>query len=146
VAIGILMVVMLRRTVFGYRVYAIGSNENAALMAGVPVRAVRIAVYMLSGMFAAVAGLCVLGYSGSSFANVGVQYMLASIIAVILGGTPVSGGKGGYGGTMVGAMMLVVLQSILTTLNIDEAGRQMIFGATLLVLMLFYGRGRSLRG
>jgi ribose transport system permease protein len=146
VAIGILMVVMLRRTVFGYRVYAIGSNENAALMAGVPVRAVRIAVYMLSGMFAAVAGLCVLGYSGSSFANVGEQYMLASIIAVILGGTPLSGGKGGYGGTMVGAMMLVVLQSILTTLNIDEAGRQMIFGATLLVLMLFYGRGRSLRG
>ena len=146
VAIGILMAVMLRRTVFGYRVYAIGSNENAALMAGVPVRAVRISVYMLSGMFAATAGICVLGYSGSSFANVGEQYMLASIIAVILGGTPLSGGKGGYGGTMVGAMMLVVLQSILTTLNIDEAGRQMIFGATLLVLMLFYGRGRSLRG
>ncbi|MHA7885538.1 MAG: ABC transporter permease, partial [Nitratireductor rhodophyticola] len=61
------------------------------------------------------------------------------------GGTPLSGGKGGYTGTMAGAVLLVVLQSILTTINIDESGRQMVFGATLLVLMLFYGRGRGLR-
>ena len=54
--------------------------------------------------------------------------------------------KGGYTGTMAGAVLLVILQSILTTINIDEAGRQIVFGATLLVLMLFYGRGRAMRG
>ncbi|MDV2966652.1 ABC transporter permease [Nitratireductor aquimarinus] len=145
IGVGLLMAFILYRTVFGQRIYAIGSNEQAAFMAGVPVRRTRIALFMLSGVFAAIAGLCLLGYSGSSFANVGEQYMLPSIIAVVFGGTPLSGGKGGYTGTMAGAVLLVVLQSILTTINIDESGRQMVFGATLLVLMLFYGRGRGLR-
>jgi ribose transport system permease protein len=145
-AIGVLMAVILKRTLFGYRVYAIGSNENAARMAGVPADLIRVCLFMFSGMFAAVAGFCILGYSGSSFSNVGAQYMLSSIIAVVLGGTSLSGGKGGYTGTMAGATLLVLLQSILTTLNIEEAGRQFAFGATLLVLMLFYGRGKALRG
>ncbi|WP_349366364.1 MAG: ABC transporter permease [Nitratireductor rhodophyticola] len=145
IGVGLLMAFILHRTVFGQRIYAIGSNEQAAFMAGVPVRRMRVSLFMLSGVFAAIAGLCLLGYSGSSFANVGEQYMLPSIIAVVFGGTPLSGGKGGYTGTMAGAVLLVVLQSILTTINIDESGRQMVFGATLLVLMLFYGRGRGLR-
>lgn len=145
IGVGLLMAFILHRTVFGQRIYAIGSNEQAAFMAGVPVRRMRVALFMLSGVFAAITGLCLLGYSGSSFANVGEQYMLPSIIAVVFGGTPLSGGKGGYTGTMAGAVLLVVLQSILTTINIDESGRQMVFGATLLVLMLFYGRGRGLR-
>lgn len=145
VAIGLAMAFLLGRTVLGHRIYAIGSNEQAAFMAGVPVKIVRIALFMLSGVFAAIAGICLLGYSGSSFANVGEQYMLPSIIAVVFGGTPLSGGKGGYTGTMAGAVLLVILQSILTTVNIDESGRQMVFGATLLVLMLFYGRGRAMR-
>lgn len=144
--IGVFMAFLLRRTVFGYRIFAIGSNEQAAYMAGVPVKVVRTSLFVLSGIFAALAGLCLLGYSGSSFANVGEQYMLPSIIAVVFGGTPLSGGKGGYTGTMAGAVLLVTLQSILTTINIDDSGRQMVFGLTLLVLMLFYGRGRSMRG
>jgi ribose transport system permease protein len=140
------MAFLLNRTVFGTRIYAIGSNEQAAYMAGVPVKLVRVALFMLSGAFAALAGVLLLGYSGTSFANVGEQYMLASIIAVVLGGTPLAGGKGGYTGTMAGAVLLVILQSILTTINIAESGRLMVFGATLLVLMLFYGRGRAMRG
>ncbi|MFX3680737.1 ABC transporter permease [Oceaniradius stylonematis] len=146
IGIGAFMAFLLRRTVFGHRIYAIGSNEHAAAMAGVPVRLMRVSLFILSGMFAAIAGICLLGYSGQSFANVGEQYMLPSIIAVVFGGTPLSGGKGGYTGTMAGAVLLVILQSILTTINIDEAGRQIVFGATLLVLMLFYGRGRAMRG
>lgn len=145
VAIGLLLAFVLSRTVYGYRIYAIGSNEQAAHMAGVPVAAVRVSLFVLSGVFAAIAGICLLGYSGSSFANVGEQYMLPSIIAVVFGGTSLAGGKGGYTGTMAGAVMLTVLTGILTTINIDESGRQMIFGATLLLLMLFYGRGRALR-
>ncbi|MCA1491588.1 ABC transporter permease [Sinorhizobium alkalisoli] len=145
IAVGLLMAFMLHRTVFGHRIYAIGSNEHAAHMAGVPVRPMRIALFVISGMFAALAGLCLLGYSGSSFANVGEQYTLTSIIAVVFGGTSLAGGKGGYTGTMAGAVLLVILQGILTTVNIDESGRQMVFGATLLLLMTFYGRGRAMR-
>jgi ribose transport system permease protein len=145
VAIGVLLALLLSRTVYGHRVYAIGSNEQAAHMAGVPVAVVRVSLFVLSGVFASIAGICLLGYSGSSFANVGEQYMLPSIIAVVFGGTSLAGGKGGYTGTMAGAMMLTVLTAILTTVNIDESGRQMIFGATLLALMLFYGRGRAMR-
>jgi ribose transport system permease protein len=146
IAIGLFMAFLLKRTVFGYRIYAIGSNEQAAFMAGVPVKTIRVGLFVLSGAFAALAGVCLLGYSGSSFSNVGEQYMLPSIIAVVLGGTPLAGGKGGYTGTMAGAVLLVILQSILTTVHIDDSGRQMVFGATLLVLMLFYGRGRAMRG
>ena len=142
--LGIFISWLLKRTVFGHRIYAIGSNENAAYMAGVPVRLIRIGIYTCSGIFAAVAGICLLGYSGASFANVGDQYTLTSIIAVVFGGTSLAGGKGEYIGTMFGAILLVILQSILVTVNIDESGRQMIFGGTLIVLMIFYGRGKRL--
>ncbi len=145
IAIGLALAFLLGRTVLGQRIYAIGANEPAAVMAGVPVKAVRVVLFVLSGIFAAIAGICLLGYSGSSFANVGEQYMLPSIIAVVLGGTPLAGGKGGYTGTMAGAVLLVILQSILTTVNIDESGRQMVFGVTLVALMLVYGRGRAMR-
>ncbi len=145
IAIGIAIALLLKRTLFGQNIYAIGSNEHAAYMAGVPVKRVRIGIYTCSGLFAAVAGLCLLGYSGASFANVGDQYSLSSIIAVVFGGTSLAGGKGSYWGTMLGAILLVILQSILTTINIPEFGRQMIFGSTLLILMTFYGRGKGLR-
>ena len=73
-------------------------------------------------------------------------YMLPSVIAVVIGGTSLAGGAAVYTGTMAGALLLVLLQSILTTLDIEPFGRQIIFGATLLVLMLVYGRQRRLRG
>ena len=139
------LVFLLKHTVYGLRIYAIGTNENAAKMTAVPVEFIRISLFVLSGMFAALAGVCLLGYSGSSFANVGEQYILPSIIAVVFGGTSLAGGKGGYVGTALGAILLIVLQSILITIRIDESGRQMIFGATLLLLMVFYGRGKMLR-
>ena len=144
--IALFMAFLLHRTVLGYRIYAVGSNEVTAYMTGIPVKTIRVCVYMFCGMFAALAGVCLLGYSGSSFSNVGDQYQLPSIIAVVLGGTSLAGGRGAYTGTIAGAVLLIVLQSLLTTLNIDEAGRQVIFGATLLFLMLFYGRGRAMRG
>lgn len=143
--IGLAMAGLLGRTVFGQRIFAIGANEPAARLAGVPTRLTRTMLYVLSGVFSAIVGLCILGYSGSSFANVGGQYMLSSIIAVVLGGTPLSGGRGGYTGTMIGALLLVVLQGLLTTLSIEESGRQIIFGSALIVLLLFYGRSSGMR-
>ncbi|WP_372526837.1 ABC transporter permease [Piscinibacter sp.] len=146
ILIGAALTLVLRRTTFGYNVYAIGTNEAAAALAGVPVRRTRTLLFALSGLFAGMTGILLLGYTNYVFVGAGDQYMLPSIIAVVIGGTSLAGGSGGYVGTMAGAVVLVLLQSILTTLNIPPFGRQIVFGATLLALMLLYGRQRRLRG
>jgi ribose transport system permease protein len=146
IAVGISLTLLLRRTSFGYNVYAIGANESAAALAGVPVKRTRALLFGLSGLLSGLTGILLLGYTEYVFVGAGDQYMLPSIIAVVIGGTSLAGGSGGYVGTMAGAIVLVLLQSILTTLNIPPFGRQMIFGATLLALMLLYGRKRTLRG
>ena len=145
IGVGLVMAWLLFRTAFGYRIFAIGTNERAARLTGVSVWRMRICLFGLSGFFAGLTSVFVLGYTGNSFIGVGDQYMLPSIIAVVLGGTPLSGGQGSYTGTMAGAFLLVILQSILITLQMEEFGRQIVFGITLLVLMLFYGRQRRLR-
>src|SRR3546814_112387 len=109
-AIGAALVFFLRRTAFGLRIYAIGSNEAAAALAGVGVRWTRTLLFGLTGMFAGLTGFFVLGYTGSVFIGVGNQYVLPSIIAVVIGGTSLAGGTGGYLGTMAGAVVLGLLQ------------------------------------
>jgi len=146
IAVGVVLTLILRRTAFGFNVYAIGANEVAAAMAGVPVRRTRALVFGLSGFLSGLTGILLLGYTEYVFVGAGDQYMLPSIIAVVIGGTSLAGGSGGYVGTMAGAVVLILLQSILTTLNIPPFGRQIIFGLTLLGLMLLYGRQRRLRG
>jgi len=146
ILIGAALTLVLRRTTFGLNVYAIGTNEAAAALAGVPVRLTRTLLFALSGMFAGITGILLLGYTEYVFVGAGDQYMLPSIIAVVIGGTSLAGGTGGYIGTMAGAIVLILLQSILTTLNIPPFGRQIVFGVTLLGLMLLYGRQRRLRG
>ncbi len=145
VAIALAMVFVLRRTAFGFAVYAIGSNERAATLVGLPVPLIRTLIYGLSGLFAGLAGVCVIGYTGTSFISVGDQYVLPSVIAVVIGGTSLAGGAGGYLGTMAGAVALTILQSVLITLNLEVWARQVIFGVTLLALMLLYGRQKKLR-
>ena len=145
-AVGVILTLVLRRTTFGFNVYAIGANESAAALAGVPVRRTRVLLFALSGFFSGLTGILLLGYTEYVFVGAGDQYMLPSIIAVVIGGTSLAGGSGGYVGTMAGAVVLILLQSILTTLNIPPFGRQIIFGITLLGLMLLYGRQRRLRG
>lgn len=146
IAIGAVLALVLRRTTFGLNIYAIGSNEAAAALAGVPVRLTRMLAFALSGLFSGISGLLLLGYTGNVFVGAGDQYTLPSIIAVVIGGTSLAGGSGAYTGTMAGAVFLVVLQSILTTLSIPPFGRQIIYGAVLLALMLVYGRQRRLKG
>lgn len=143
--VGVALWLLLRHTAFGLRVFAIGTNAEAAALSGVHVARVRTLLFGLSGLFAGLGGFFVLGYTGNVFIGVGNQYVLPSIIAVVIGGTSLAGGAGGYWGTMAGAVVLVLLQSILTTLAIEPFGRQIIFGLTLLALMLFYGRQRRLR-
>ena len=136
---------LLRRTSFGYALYAMGSNESAAILSGRRVNVLRVLLYGMSGLLAGLSGFCLLGYTVNSFISVGDQYVLPSIIAVVIGGTSLAGGSGNYLGTAAGAIALTLLQSVLTTLEIEVWGRQVIFGAVLLVLMLLYGRQGRLR-
>jgi ribose transport system permease protein len=144
-ALAALLFFMLRRTAFGFAIYAIGANERAARLVGLPVRRIRTLLYGFSGMLAGLSGVFVIGYTGNSFISVGDQYVLPSVIAVVIGGTSLAGGSGGYLGTAVGAIALTVLQSILTTLHLQFWGRQLIFGLALLLLMMFYERRRGAR-
>jgi len=145
-AIGVFVALILGHTRFGINMFAIGANEEAAALAGVAVRRTRMLAFGLSGLFSGISGILLLGYTGNVFVGAGDQYTLPSVIAVVIGGTSLAGGTGAYWGTMGGAVFLVILQSILTTISIPPFGRQIVYGAVLLVLMLFYGRQRRLRG
>lgn len=143
--LGLAMWFLLRRTQLGYAIYAMGSNERAAELTGVPVNRVRTLLYGLSGLLAGITGVVVIGYTGNSFISVGDQYVLPSVIAVVIGGISLAGGSGTYTGVMLGAIALTILQSVLTTLQMEFWSRQLIFGGVLLLLMLLYGRTRRLR-
>jgi ribose transport system permease protein len=142
---GCLIVLMLRSTRFGLSLYAIGTNDYAAKLAGIRVRRVRLLAYAFSGVCAALGGFLLLGYTGVVLIEVGDQYILPSVVAVVLGGTALTGGSGGYIGTAAGAIFLAQLQSVLITVNVAPQGRQVIFGVTLLCFMLIYGRQKRLR-
>lgn len=143
--IGALVIYGLRRTTLGWRLYALGSNREAAHLSGINVRRNVIGVYMLSSVLAAIGGIFLMSYTQTVFLNLADGYMLPSIAAVVIGGTTLAGGIGGYAGTAVGAIVLTILQSLLTTLQLGGAGRQIVNGLVLLALLSMYGRQRKLR-
>lgn len=136
---------LLYRTPYGKKLFAVGSNRRTARLSGVNVPLVVIFTYALSGLLAALGGFVLLSYTEQVFLNLGAPYLLPSVAAVVVGGTPLTGGKGGYVGTMAGALLLIVLNSLLTTLQMPEYARQIVYGITLLVLLSVYGREEALR-
>lgn len=135
----------LRYTRFGINLYAVGSNDFAARLAGISVGWTRILAYVTCGAFAGLAGAVLLGYTGNIFLGSGEQYILPGVIAVVLGGTSLAGGKGNYVGTAAGAFFLTLLTSFLTILSVAPAQRQIIFGVILIGFMLLYGREKATR-
>jgi ribose transport system permease protein len=140
-AVSILMIFLLRATQFGRYIYAVGNRERAAYLSGVPTRVVIVVCFALSGLTAALAGIMLTGYSTKAYQGMGDAYLLPSIAAIVLGGTNVLGGTGQYTGTVVGVILIVLLQSILSVLQMPEAGRQVIYGGVLVSMLLIYGRG-----
>lgn len=122
----------------GRYLYAIGTNTRAAELSGVPVARVSVMTYMISGFTAAVAGCLLLGYTGISSATMGNSYMLPAIAAVVLGGTSILGGRGTSTGIALGAFLLIVIESMLTVANVSQAGREMLEGAILLLVVVLY--------
>lgn len=144
--LGLIVTLLLQRTAYGKALYAIGANRTTARLSGVKVEWMVILTYGLSGLFAALGGFVLLGYIQNVFINLGDQYTLPTIAAVVVGGTALAGGVGGYAGTMAGALVLTLVASLLITLGLPEFGRQIVYGLILLVLLSVYGRGRRLRG
>ena len=137
--------VLLERTVYGKNLFAIGVNRVTARLSGVNVTGMVLATYSLAGLLAGLAGFLIVGNTGVVFINLGDSFLFPSIAAVAVGGTLLSGGKGSYFGTMAGALVLILLTSLLTTMQLDDSVRRMILGGTLLVMISIYGRQRGFR-
>ena len=140
-----LMWLLLERTAFGKNLFAIGTNRVTPRLSGINVTGMVMGTYILAGALSGLGGFLVVGNTGVVFINVGNSFLFPSIAAVAVGGTLLSGGEGSYFGTMAGALVLTLLTSLLTTMQLPESVRNMVLGATLLVLISIYGRQRSLR-
>ncbi len=140
--VGIFVVVLLTRTVFGRRVYAIGNRESAVYLSGVDTRRVVIACFAISGSCSALSGVLLAGYSTHAYQAMGDPYLLPAIAAVVLGGNSILGGRGTFLGTIAGVILITLLQSILSVVQVPEAGRQIIYGTVIASMLLLYGRER----
>ncbi|HEX3765842.1 MAG TPA: ABC transporter permease [Kofleriaceae bacterium] len=138
--IGGATVAMLRRTGFGRRIYAIGNGERAVYLSRGHVGRVVVACFALSGACSAFAGVLLAGYSTKAYQAMGDPYLLPAIAAVVLGGANILGGRGSYLGTVAGVILVTLLQSILSIVQMPEAGRQVIYGTVIIAMLLAYGR------
>jgi len=142
---GILMWLLLERTTFGKNLFALGVNRVTARLSGVNVTGTNLLTYSLAGALAGFGGFLVVGNTGVVHLQLGQPFLFPSIAAVAVGGTLLSGGKGSYWGTMAGAIVLTLITSLLTTMQMPDSVRRMVLGATLLILISIYGRQRALR-
>src|SRR5215469_15374101 len=138
--IAVLIIFVLRRTGYGRLLYAIGDNSEACHLSGIRVWRVLFVNYVVCGLLAAAAGLVIVGGVDAADLSLADIYLLPSVAAVIIGGTSIFGGRGGYSGTIVGALILTVLNSILTLLDAPEPIRQILYGVIILLLAAAYTR------
>lgn len=143
--VGAATVFLLTRTTYGRAVYAIGNRERAAYLSGIATRRVVMIAFAISGGLAAFAGTLLAGYSTKAYQAMGDPYLLPAIAAVVLGGTNILGGRGTYLGTIAGVILITLLQSILSVMQMPEAGRQVIYGLVIIAMLLIYGRERISR-
>ena len=134
------ILVTLHRTGYGRLLYAVGDNPIAARLSGARSWQVLIVLYVLSALLAGVAGLVLMGLSNTASVTLAESPVLPSVAAAVIGGTSILGGRGGYGGTIVGALILTVLSALLTVLGLPEPTRQIVFGAIIVVVAAAYTR------
>jgi ribose transport system permease protein len=143
--LAIVIVFLLRDTVFGRQLYALGANPGAAALALVrPVKIWTIA-FALSAFFAALAGILLLGFTGSAMAAVGSPYMFQTIGAVVIGGTAMIGGRGSYLGTVIGSFALIELTTVLRGFGLPDSLVPAALGLLIIMLVSVYGRESHVR-
>jgi len=141
--VSICAVLLLNRTAPGRAIYAIGNKEAAAYLAGIPTRVIIVTAFALCGMAAGLAGTLLAGYSTKAYQGMGDAYLLPAIASVVIGGTHILGGRGRYLGTLIGVILIVLLNSVLSIMQMPEAGRQVIYGSVIILMLLVYGRGEK---
>ncbi len=139
-AVSAATLVLLHATPFGARVFALGTNPVATRLSGINVNRITILLYTFGGLMAGLTGILVLGMNRQGYVGIGEPYLLASIAAVVLGGTSILGGRGTYAGTIPAAILLVTITAIITVVNASPGWRSILFGSLILGLLLFSGR------
>jgi ribose transport system permease protein len=138
--VSLIVLFILARTGLGRLIYAIGDNAQSARLAGVKVWQVQVTTYVMCAVLGGIGGIILGGQSGAVALSLANSFLLPSVAAVVIGGTSIMGGIGGYKGTMMGTLILTLLSSLLTTINSSEAVKQMIYGAILLALAWTYAK------
>jgi ribose transport system permease protein len=138
--IGALILYGLHRTGFGRLLYAVGDNREACHLAGVRVWRVLFVDYLLCAVLAAITGLVLVGGTNAADLSLADSYLLPSVACVVIGGTSIFGGRGGYAGTIIGALILTVLTGLLTLLDVSEPIKQILYGTIILSLAAAYAR------
>lgn len=145
VLLAIVVTVLLARTPYGRRLYALGGNPVAARYALIDPVAMWVVSFALSAWFAALAGVLLLGFTGSAYGDVGQPYLFQTIAAVVIGGTSLLGGRGGYLGTLAGSVVLTEINTLLIGLGLQPSMVQAALGAVIILLVSLYGREPHLR-
>ena len=140
VPLAALILFSLRRTGYGRLLYAIGDNPIAARLSGARSWQVLLVLYAISAVMASIAGFLLSGLTNVASVTLADSYVLPSVAAAVIGGTSIMGGRGGYGGAIVGALILVVISSLLSSLGYPEAVRQILFGSIIVVVAAAYTR------
>jgi len=136
-------VLLIKYSRWGILIYGVGENPTNAKLSGVRIQVIRTSAFIISGVVAGIGGLLQLGYTGTSFLDLGNAFIMPSVAAVVIGGVALSGGKGSYGGVIAGVILLTLLTSLLITLRMGEAGRQIVYGGVLMTLLIIYTRSKQ---
>ena len=137
-------IILLHSTTFGRSVFALGTNPEGARYAGIRTPFVMLSVYVIAAVTAGITGFLFLGYTESGYLSTASSYNMDSIAAVVVGGTSIMGGRGGYTGTIAGVGIMMILNSLMTILHMAEAGKQVVQGLLIIVLLVVvYGRRRE---
>ena len=139
-AIAAILIAGLRGSGFGRLLYALGDNLEATRLAGVHAWQVLLTNYTLCGLLSAVAGLVLAGTVNAADLGLATILLLPSVAAVVIGGTSIFGGSGSYSGTIVGALILTVLNSVLTLLDVPDPVKQILYGGIIILLAAAYTR------
>jgi len=132
----LVLYLILKKTTFGRRVYAVGGNEEASILSGIKVDRIKIYVYSLTGFLSALAGIILTSRLNSAQPTAGAMYELDAIAAVVLGGTSLTGGKGWIVGTLIGALIIGVLNNGLNLLGVSSFFQQVVKGSVILLAVL----------
>ena len=140
IPIALAILIGLRRTGYGRMLFAIGDNSVAARLSGGRSWQVLLVLYVISALLAALAGFLLIGLNNAASVTLADPLVLPSVAAAVIGGTSIMGGRGGYGGTIIGALILTVISALLTALGFPEAVRQILFGSIIVAVAAAYTR------